>query len=302
MKIALFLLLFTFSSAGALLKFSGNMPPEVKSDYLEQQFQRILNTLDSTHTQLHYLPVHILFLDRVTQRNLGIHLPEWGGGGAIGTDTVVIPTDKNSAFHSRNINKIIVHELVHIAIARHFGRIRVPRWFHEGTAMTLSGEISFDEQAILSCAIITRKLIPLDSIEFLNRFSQSKASLAYSQSHAVLAFLIDTYGIELIPELIAASRKTRKFEDACIQTFGLSIKEIEVLFVRYLQKRYPLLIVAFSFSLFWFLILVLSIIAWFIIYVRKIRKLNIMELEESLRDEQDAGNELAGAPPEINET
>lgn len=297
MKIIQFLILFTFSSTGAMLRFSGNIPPEVKSDYLEQQFQRILHTLDSTRAQSHVVPVHILFLDRVTQRNLGIRLPEWGGGGAIGTDTVVIPTDKNPAFHSRNLNKIIVHELVHIAISRLFGSIRVPRWFHEGTAMVLSGELSFDEQAILSCAIITRNLIPLDSIEFLNRFSQSKARLAYSQSHAVLAFLIDTYGIELIPELIIASRKTRKFEDACIHTFGLSTKEIEVQFVRYLQKRYPLLIVGFSFSLFWFLVLALSIIAWFIIYVRKIRKLDQMESEESLQDEQDAGNELADAPP-----
>jgi hypothetical protein len=130
MKIILFLFLFTVSSFGTLLNFSGNVPPEVKSDYLEHQFHRILHTLDSTCTQSHNSPVHILFLNRVTQRNLGIHLPEWGGGGAIGTDTIVIPTDKNSAFYNRNLNKIIVHELVHIAIARHFGRIRVPSWFH----------------------------------------------------------------------------------------------------------------------------------------------------------------------------
>jgi hypothetical protein len=165
--------------------------------------------------------------------------------------------------------------------------------------MTLSGEISFaDEQAILSCAIITGNIIPLDSIELLNRFSQSKAHLAYSQSHAVLAFLIDTYGIEIIPELIAASRKTRQFEEACIQTFGLSIKEIEEQFVRYLQKRYPLFIVLFSFSLFWFLVLALSVIAWIIIYVRKIRKLDEMEAEESLQDEHNTGNEQPDAQPE----
>ncbi len=89
--------------------------------------------------------------------------------------------------------------------------------------------------------------------------------------------------------------KRGNFEEACIQTFGLSIKEIEAQFVRYLQKRYPLFIVLFSFSLFWFLVLALSVIAWIIIYVRKIRKLDEMDAEESLQDEHNTGNEQPDA-------
>jgi hypothetical protein len=302
MKILLFLLLFPFSILGELFIFSGTIPPELKPRHLEKQFHRIIHTLDSNQIESHNTPVHILFYNRSEENKNGIHLPEWGGGGAIGTDTVVIPINHTSAFYSRDLNKIILHELVHIAIARLFGSTRVPRWFHEGTAMALSGEISIDEQILLSRALLTRKLIPLDSIEFINRFDQWKASLGYSQSHAVIAFLIDTYGIDLIPELINASRKTRRFEDACIQTFGLSINEIELHFAREMQKRYPLLMLTSDISLFWFLVLGLSVIAWIVIRVRKKKRTAEMEIEESIRVEQEAEIELSDPHPEIPDT
>lgn len=277
----LFLLLFSTSVSGGLFTYTGKIPPEIKSAHLEKQFHQILKTLDSTCIDPHNNPVFITFYHKSQQKQLGIHLPEWGGGGAIGTDTVVIPLDRASAFYEHDLNKIILHELVHIVIARLFGKTRVPRWFHEGTAMALSGEISLDEQVILSRALLTNKLLPLDSIEIINRFDHWKASLGYSQSHAVVLFLIDTYGIDLIPELIKASRKTRRFEDACVQTFGLTIKEIEILFNKEMHKRYPLLMLASDFSLFWLLVLLLAIIAWIVIRTRKNNRKKEMELEES---------------------
>jgi hypothetical protein len=282
MKSLLFLLLFSVSVFGGLFHFSGDVPPEIKTDQLEKQFNQILYKLDSNNIGPHLDPVNIIFYYKSRQKQSGIHLPEWGGGGAIGTDTIVIPLDHVSAFYDRDLNKIILHELVHIAIARHFGKTRVPRWFHEGTAMALSGEISLDEQVLLSRALLTNKLLSLDSIEYINRFDQWKASLGYSQSHAVVLFLIDNYGIDLIPELIKASRKTRLFEDACFQTFGLTIKEIQDLFNNEMHKRYPLLMLASDFSLFWLLVLFLSIIAWIVIRARKKRRTKEMEQEESV--------------------
>jgi cbb3-type cytochrome oxidase subunit 3 len=297
MKSLLFLLLFSVSISGGSFHFTGNIPPEIKADHLEKQFHQILHKLDSTNTGPHHNPVFIIFYHKSEQKQLGIHLPEWGGGGAIGTDTVVIPLDRASAFYERDLNKIILHELVHIAITRLFGKTRVPRWFHEGTAMALSGEISLDEQILLSRALLTRRVLPLDSIDFVNRFDQWKARLGYSQSHAIVLFLIDNYGIDLIPELIKASRKTRRFEDACVQTFGLTTREIEDLFTKEMHKLYPLLMLASDFSLFWLLVLFLSVIAWIVIRTRKNIRRKEMELEESakidLQDdlETDASND-----------
>lgn len=281
MKSLLFLLLFSVSVSGELFKFTGNVPPEIKIDHLEKQFYRILQQLDSTSTSTDHHPIFILFYNKSEKKQLGIHLPEWGGGGAIGTDTVVIPLDRVSAFYEQDLNKTILHELVHIAITRLFGKIRVPRWFHEGIAMSLSGEISIEDQILLSQALLTRKMLPLDNIDFVNRFDHWKARLAYSQSHAVVRFLIDIYGIDMIPELINASRKTRRFEDACVQTFGLTTKEIENLFSKEMHKWYPLIMLGSDFSLFWLLVLFLSIIAWVVIRARKKIRKKEMELEES---------------------
>jgi hypothetical protein len=282
MKSLLFLFFFWVSVSGELFHYSGDIPPEINAEQLEKQFTHIIHKLDANNIGPLLDPLYIIFYYKSQQKQSGIHLPEWGGGGAIGTDTIVIPLDHVSAFYDRDLNKIILHELVHIAIARLFGKTRVPRWFHEGTAMALSGEISLDEQVLLSRALLTNKLLSLDSIEYINRFDQWKASLGYSQSHAVVLFLIDNYGIDLIPELIKASRRTRRFEDACVQTFGLTIKEIQDLFNKEMHKRYPLLMLASDFSLFWLLVLLLSIIAWFVIRARKKKRSKEMEQEESV--------------------
>ena len=66
--------------------------------------------------------------------------------------------------------------------------VNIPRWFHEGMAMALSGEIDSDAPVTLSKAVLSRKLLPLDSIKYVNRFKRDKAHLAYCQSHFAVQF------------------------------------------------------------------------------------------------------------------
>jgi hypothetical protein len=169
--------------------------------------------------------------------------------------------------------------------------------------MTLSGELSFEEQATLARAIVTRSIIPLDSIEYVNRFGRWKAELAYSQSHAVLAYLVRMYGIDLIPELCMASRKTRYFERACIEVFGMTIREIESQFVKDVQGRYPLLMMTTDFSLFWLLVLLLACVAYYVTMVRRRKRSAQMAAEEMLEDGDRTGDMLLSGtetddPPE----
>jgi len=68
--------------------------------------------------------------------------------------------------------RVTVHELVHIVLARAYGSVPVPRWFHEGLAMTLSGELLFEEQVVISRALFTHQLLPFDTIEKVNGLDQ----------------------------------------------------------------------------------------------------------------------------------
>ena len=50
------------------------------------------------------------------------------------------------------------HELAHIAINRICDTVKIPRFFHEGVAMSLSGSITIDEQLTLSIALLNHNL------------------------------------------------------------------------------------------------------------------------------------------------
>jgi len=67
-----------------------------------------------------------------------------GGGGAIGRDLIVVPIDFKP-FLEQSFFQITVHELVHIVLGRGYPGLAIPRWFHEGVAMTLAGELTLQE-------------------------------------------------------------------------------------------------------------------------------------------------------------
>jgi hypothetical protein len=288
------LLLFSlfFSAFGADLRYEGLVPHNLDTPLLNREYHRISKTI-GLKTADDVNPIAIIFYRHADQRTTGIRLPEWGGGGAIGKDSIVIPGDRQSAFYRSDMERIILHEMVHIALARAYGRLRIPRWFHEGMAMTLAGELLFEEQIILSRAIIARSLVPLDSMERLNGFSPFRAQVAYSQCHFAVRFLLDTYGYDLVPELLYESRKTRRFETACLTVFGLSVKELEQVLNKEMAARYRFLFFFADYSVLWIGIAALAMVAFIVTMVRNRRKRERMDREEQEERER-GGGEVSG--------
>ncbi len=282
------LLAVVFSVFGVELHIEGYVPPRLDMGFLKKEYERIARQVGVAEDD-DLAPLRIIFYRASDRRRTGIRLPEWGGGGAIGKDTIVIPVDRPSAFYRSDMQRVILHEMVHIALSRAYGSVRLPRWFHEGTAMTLSGDLMFEEQIILSKAILTRSLIPLDSIEYLNLFGLNRARIAYCQCHFAVGFLIDTYGIDLIPELLTEVRKTRRFESACIAVFGLTTDELEKLLHKEMVLRYRFLFLISDYSFFWIGVLALAVAGFVATMIRNKRKSRQMEEEEKL----EAGSEAS---------
>jgi hypothetical protein len=289
----LLIILFVFISQlfSTGIRFQGPIPSELNLQQLEMEYDRICKQIDSVFIQ-DSAPVIITFYKQADAQVWGIRLPEWGGGGALGFDSIFIPVDKKSAFHESDYFSIIVHELVHISLARSFGYLKIPRWFHEGIAMTLSGELSFEEQVLLSRAILTNSLIPLDSIERLNRFGSAKAQLAYCQSHFAVRFLLQTYGEDLLPELFKEVQRNRSFENACIELFGLNSKEFNVIVKKEIESKYRYAFFFNDETFFWFLILLLAILAFVVTWFRNKRKRRLLEIQD--RAENDESDYLEG--------
>lgn len=283
-------LLFSAIGSAAPLVYSGYQPSNLDTAYLAREYSRIGKAVGLLpHNDS--LPVNIVFYRISEERKTGIRLPEWGGGGALGTDSIVMPVDRQSAFYAADVQRIILHEMVHITLARSYGLLRIPRWFHEGVAMALAGDISFEQQLQLSRAILLQKLVPLDSMEQLNRFSRWRAEVAYSQCHFAVNFLVSTYGLDLLPELLAASQKTRQFETACVKVFGLTIPELQLLLDKKMSTNYRILFVIGDYSLVWGGIFVLAVVAFVVTRIRKRARLRKMAQE-------DGAEALVGEDPE----
>ena len=272
-------LLYATDISGIDLRLTGAVPPGLDTAYLTSQYCRISAAITPA-SEGDNRPLTLIFYRSADSRRTGIHLPEWGGGGALGRDTIVIPVDRPSAFYRSEMERIILHEMVHCALVRAWGVLHIPRWFHEGMAMSLSGEINFEEQVILSRAIVLRALVPLDSMEYLNRFGFTRAQIAYCQCHFAVQFLLATYGYDLIPELLKASRSSRRFDTACRNVLGLSEKEIDAIVHKELASRYHLVFLLSDYAFLWIGILLLAVAAFIATKMRNRKRLMAMEQEE----------------------
>jgi hypothetical protein len=282
---SLFTVLFTISSfAGNHFNLQGRVPASITSPFLTANYARIWKAI-APDTAVDTSAVTIIYYSKSDEKKLGVRLPEWGGGGAIGRDTIIIPTDR-FPLADMDVGRVTVHELVHIALERAYGRLRLPRWFHEGLAMTLSGELSFEEQVALSRAILTKRLLPLDSIERVNRFDAFGAALAYSQSHLAAAYLIDKYGIDGVSEFLGEVRVSGRFDTALADGFGFSPQEFDGMVRNYIVDRYRFIFFFSDTYLFWTAGALLVVAGFIAVKIRNRKRKKQMEEEERIEQEK----------------
>ena len=270
-------------SVSAFVTAEGRVPREVTPEFLLSEYLRLYR-IAAPGRAPDRTPLRVLFYagrDRLAPAGA---LPEWGAGGAVGPDTVIIPVDRPFVL-DRNMAQISVHELAHCVLSRGYPRVTIPRWFHEGCAMLLSGEVSFDEQAALAQALLAGRVLRLESIDSVNTRSLAHARLAYSTSHAVLLFMTGAWGIEVIPAILEAAQRRHDFWLGVEAIVGLSRTEFEQQAAGYIRTNYGPLAILMDFYYVWLLILLLAIAGFFATRARSRRKALQMAREEREAEE-----------------
>jgi len=291
MKKSFFLFIFIFIISNQpcfaykdILVFEGNVPKEINKTYLLLKYYQIYKII-APNKNPNLEPLRIMYYQNNSNQNFVNILPEWGGGGTISPNLIIIPCDKKP-FLEQDFNQITCHEIVHAVLYRAYPNLFIPRWFHEGIAMTLSGEISFWENIVISKAIFTNSLMSLSSIDSVNSFGKHRAELAYSQSHLAVIFLIDKYGIEVISEILSFSKKRGFFWSGFKDALYLESEEFENLLRQHLISRYHLIFLFSDYYALWILIALLFIVASVFVFIRKKKKLMQLEKEDNLMDMQ----------------
>jgi Peptidase MA superfamily len=277
------------------LQFEGPAPPDVDKSAMTAEYYRLYRAL-APRQRPDNRPVRIVYLKPKESAVQEYGLPEWGGGGAIGRDLIVVPTAARP-FLDQSLAQVTRHELVHIVLNRAYPSCAVPRWFHEGVAMTLSGELSLEENVIVSRAIFTNSLLALSSIDSVNAFGRNRADLAYSQSHLAVLFLIDQYGLDVLSDVLISARKTGAFWKGIDAILSLTPQEFELAAREYVTARYKLVFLFADYPAFWVAIVLLFLVASGVAFVRKRKSLDAMERAEQLEaDGPGPGETTDGGP------
>jgi hypothetical protein len=274
--------------SAALFRIVGPAPSDIDTAVLTKEYHRIYTILAPAQSH-DTSPITCIYYER--KRWDGVYgLPEWGGGGAVGTDTIIVPLLAES-FLSGNFHRITLHECIHIILARAYPHVRIPRWLHEGVAMMFSGEITLDEHVVISRAIFANALLPLSAIDSVNHFDRWKAHSAYIQSHLAVRCLVETYGQDAIAEILAESGERGFFWDGFRTSTGLTAAEFEALVRKYIIERYKLIFIIADTYLIWLAILGLAMAGFIVTRIRFHRRLAEMEAsEEEHRESADGEN------------
>ncbi len=257
----------------------GNVPEGFTTQKMEKEYQRITAMLSLVPHE-DSIPVAIHFYSSARAQKTKYPLPDWGVGAAIGFNEIVVFTDKKP-FLEHNLYQTTVHEMVHIVLNRQYPKLNIPRWFHEGVAMTLSGEASEREAIVVSRALFMGSLMPLASIDSVNSFGRFRAELAYSQSRLVVDYLIDTYGIELLGEILSAAQQSGSFWAGVKVILQHSEPEIEAYYRKHVLTHHGKFLWLLDQYLFWIGILFLFLIGYVVTRYRlKRKKEALAKLEE----------------------
>ncbi|MFC1930089.1 peptidase MA family metallohydrolase [Chloroflexota bacterium] len=165
-----------------------------------------------------------------------IFAQEWTGGRAFTQySTVVIGISPDNIDWGRGA---IAHELTHLVIHQitfsPYGDL--PTWLDEGLAMNSEGELEPAFAQLLKQATDADKLLSVRSIASPFSALTEEAGLAYTESHSIVKFLIDTYGSEKMFELLHTFKQGSTYDAALIKVYGFDMDGLNDLWRKYLKE------------------------------------------------------------------
>ncbi|HEY8432138.1 MAG TPA: hypothetical protein VIL20_27365 [Sandaracinaceae bacterium] len=195
-----------------------------------------------------------------------------------------------------DVDRVLVHELSHVALHRAVNGHPIPRWFSEGVAIHQAGEHSLERLRTLWSGAVSGRLLPMEELSRGFDASPHRVNLAYAQSADFVRWLLARDdGEAQFTELIERLGRGQPFETAFALTYSVSLRSLEIAWHDDLAKRFQAWPLLFGSGSLWALAALLIVIA----YVRRKRK-DQETLREWEKEEQAvlAAARILVAPPE----
>jgi hypothetical protein len=198
--------------------------------------------------------------------------PHWGAGIAFpATGEIVLPAYASPRGGQTSLDRVLRHELAHVALQRYLDGLRVPTWFAEGYATWAAGQFDLEAGWMLRLAFLTGRAPPLDSLALDWPDRAVDARVAYTLSASAVAWLHRRGGDRVMSVFLERWRDTGDFERALRATYGLTVGQLERHWGDGVRRRYGWLLFLAQTSVIWALLSAL-VLALFVIRRRRHRR------------------------------
>jgi hypothetical protein len=273
-------------------------PPAVEREYYSYYFDNAayIAVADSAlgrarvrlselvHHELSYKPaVYIPETDAEFGRLTRGILPDWGVAAAFPQRKLIAIKSPDNFNVGRSLPELLVHEYAHLVTDERTGFHSPPRWFNEGLSMYVSMEWGWSDNLAMSKAAVFGQLIPLTDIELVNRFGESKAHVAYSQSFLAVKYLFDEYGVNVVNAFLDQIAAGMSVNRALIESTGSSYSEFDKEYKEFLEKQYNVSSLFMDTFFFWIGLALIVVVGTFLRYRKRRQLFKKWEREEKLQ-------------------
>jgi hypothetical protein len=200
---------------------------------------------------------------------VGGGFPDWGAAAAIPSKRRIVLKSPAAFNVQKSLEELLSHELAHLALAQRTGYHSAPRWFQEGLAMMVSAEWDWSDNVAMGRASVFASFLSLESIERVNRFGETKAHLAYSESYLATTHLFEEYSRKMVRVMLDSLAAGSSYDQALIACTGGDVKEFEAELKQKWYKRFNLTSLFIDMAFFWLALAAVVVIAFFMQYRKR---------------------------------
>ncbi|MEM9191329.1 MAG: peptidase MA family metallohydrolase [Myxococcota bacterium] len=218
---------------------------------------------------------------------IGYPPPGYAAGVAYpGFGVILLTLSAPESWEPTNLDKVLVHEISHIALHRATNHEPMPRWFVEGVAVYQAEENDIARIRSLWTATVAGSLVPLGRLSRSFPDRPHRVNVAYAQSADIVTFLREQdRGTERFQEVIRDVGEGRPFSESVEDAYNESLASIEQRWLTQLNERFSSIPLLVSGTGLWFFASLLLVMAYIRRRRDKRRKLAEWEAEERAEDE-----------------
>ncbi|MBI5058990.1 hypothetical protein HZB60_04290 [candidate division KSB1 bacterium] len=164
--------------------------------------------------------------------------PLWANGIAYPDREVAVLKSPRFGLPYGPLPQTAVHEYVHLLLEVGAPHADFPRWFDEGVAQLVAGQVSYMDVATLSRAVSARRVHRLSQLEGLMAMNDYEARQGYAESLVAVQLLQQRFGWSGIGNLIHAVRQGAAFEEAMPRVLLTRLSTFEQDYAKTLATTY----------------------------------------------------------------